>query len=74
LGVATGKIAFGEATVINGIQQIGFANTILAANTDDPVCELERRLPVILELQKRYVVDTEQELFLVCKIRQSYEL
>jgi hypothetical protein len=50
LAVAPGKITFGKAAVINGIQQVGFANAIGAANAHDPLAERKWRLPVIFKL------------------------
>ena len=35
--ILPGKIAFGEAEVINGVEQVGFSNAIAAANTYDPL-------------------------------------
>jgi hypothetical protein len=36
LAIASGKIAFGKTAVINGIEQVGFANAVLPANAYDP--------------------------------------
>jgi len=50
LAVATGKIAFGETAVINGIEQVGFANAVRAANANDPFGKRKLHLPVIFKL------------------------
>ena len=40
-GICTGKIAAGETEVINGIQQVGFSNTIISAKANNPFREGE---------------------------------
>ena len=50
LTVTARKIAFGEAEIINGIEQIRFAYAIRSANAGNPGIELKSRLCVILKL------------------------
>jgi hypothetical protein len=52
LAIAAGKIAFGETAIINGIEQVGFAHAIGAANTHDPLGEGKVTRLVIFELGK----------------------
>jgi len=56
LAVAAGKIALGKAAVIDGIQQVGLANTILPAYTYDAAGEIKPGILVILEMGERYGV------------------
>ena len=53
--VCSQKITFGKAEVMNGIQQIGFANSIASANANDAFIKLIGILRVIFELIKRYI-------------------
>ena len=53
--IGAGEIALGEAQVVDGIQQIGLAYAVFAANPYDPFPELESRLVVILKLNEGYV-------------------
>jgi hypothetical protein len=46
------KIAFCDAEIINGIQQIGLTDPIIAADSYDPFPEFESGLSVILELHQ----------------------
>ena len=48
--VLSGEITFGEAEVVNGIEQIGFTNTIAAANANNAFGELKFLMKIILEL------------------------
>jgi len=54
LAVAAGKIAFGKAAVIYGIEQVGFANAVWAADANNPFGKRKLHLPVIFELGERY--------------------
>jgi hypothetical protein len=46
------KITLGKTKIVDGIQQVGLADSIVAANADDPLGESEGSLPVILELKE----------------------
>jgi len=48
--VLSGKIAFGKAQVINGVEQIGLPNAIATADAYDPLVKLEGGLFVVFEL------------------------
>jgi len=50
--VGPGKITLGKTKIVEGIQQVGLADTIVAANANDPLGESEGSLPVILELKE----------------------
>ena len=50
LTVGTGEIAFCETEIIDRVQEIGLADTVLSANTSDPGIEIKPRLPVVLKL------------------------
>ena len=52
--IVAGKIAFGEAEIVNGIQQVCFAYAIAAANADYPFRKNELPVKIIFELKKRY--------------------
>jgi hypothetical protein len=54
-----GKIAFGEAEIVNGIEQIGFANPIAAGDTNDPLSKLEGPAIIILELGQQQFIQSE---------------
>jgi hypothetical protein len=54
LAVAARKIAFGKTAVINGIEQVSFANAIRAADANNPFGKRELHLPVIFKLGERY--------------------
>ena len=58
--VGFGKIAFCDAEVIDGVQQVGLADPIIAADSYDPFLEFESGLSVILELHQRYVFQSKQ--------------
>lgn len=50
--VLPGEVTFGEAEVMNGIKQIGFANTISTANTNNALVKLKLLLKIIFELEQ----------------------
>lgn len=56
LAIAAGKIAFGETTIINSVEQVGFAHAILSANAYDPFSKWKVAGLVVLELGERYVI------------------
>jgi hypothetical protein len=58
--VGPAKIALGKTEVIQGVEQVGFAGPVVAANADDPFPEPERGLGIILELYDGYVLYAEQ--------------
>lgn len=58
--IGAAKIAFGEAEVIECIQQVSLADTIISTDTDDPFVEPKGSLAVVLELNDRYVFYAEQ--------------
>jgi carboxypeptidase Q len=68
------EITPGKAEVINSIQQIGLANTVIAANAYDPFPEPEGRLLVVFELKKRQLLNTEQWKNLPAKYYLSIKL
>jgi hypothetical protein len=53
-GVLPGKIAFGEAEVMDGIKQVGLAHAIAAANAYNALGKGKILLEIILELEERY--------------------
>jgi hypothetical protein len=56
LRIASCKIALSETEVIHGIQQVCLAYAVFAADPNDSLSELKRRLPVVFKLKKRYVI------------------
>jgi hypothetical protein len=50
--VAARKIASCKTQIIQGIEQIGFANAVIAANADDPFIKAECGLWVVLKAYK----------------------
>ena len=52
--IVAGKITFGEAEIVNRIQQVCFPDTVSAANADYPFCKNEILVKIIFELEKRY--------------------
>lgn len=52
LGVAAGKIAAGEAKIVDGIQQVGFTGAIPARNANNAVLERKAGLLVVFELDE----------------------
>jgi hypothetical protein len=52
--IAAAKIAFGKTEVVYGIQQIGFAGSVAAADANDALVKPVVLEIVILELKKRY--------------------
>lgn len=65
--VAAREIASGEAEVIQGIQEVGLADAIIAADADDPFIEAEGGLRIVLEADKRYLFYPEQKVKLAVK-------
>ena len=53
--VAAGEIAFGETKIIDGVEQVGLTNAIVATETHDPFRKPEGCLAVVLELKQRYI-------------------
>jgi hypothetical protein len=51
-GILAGKIAFRKTEIVNGVEQVGFANTISATDPDDPFPEAELLVKVVFELKK----------------------
>jgi hypothetical protein len=49
-GILPRKIAFGEAEIVDGIQQVGLANAVTPADTHDPFIETEFPRKIVLEL------------------------
>jgi hypothetical protein len=52
LCIRTSEIAFGEAQVIYRIQEVGLANTVWSADTDDPGMELKGPVNVVFKLDE----------------------
>lgn len=50
--IVAGKITFGEAEIVNCIQQVCFPYTIPAANANHPFCKNEILVKIIFELEK----------------------
>lgn len=50
--VLAGEVAFGKTEVMNGVEQIGFANAVFAANAYNPFCELKFLVKIIFELEQ----------------------
>jgi hypothetical protein len=48
------EIAFGETEVINGVQQVCLAGTIMPGDPHDPPGKVEYPVGIILKLGKRY--------------------
>jgi hypothetical protein len=59
--ILTGKITFGEAEVMDGIQQIGFTNSITAADTNNAFGELKLLVKIVLELKQRYGIQAKAQ-------------
>ncbi len=53
-GICPGEVAFGKAEVVNSIQQVGFANAIIATNAHYPVAEIKCLVRVVFKLKQRY--------------------
>ena len=49
--VLAGKITFGEAEVMNGIKQIGFTDSIAAADTNNAFGKDELLVKIVFELK-----------------------
>jgi hypothetical protein len=58
--VGTGKITFGETQVVQGIKQIGLADSIVPANADDPFLKRKGHPGIIFKLEEGYVLYAEQ--------------
>jgi hypothetical protein len=58
--IGAGKIAFGETQIIQSIQQIGLADPIIPANTDDPFLKRKGRPGIVLKLEEGYILYAEQ--------------
>lgn len=54
--ILPGKIAFGKTEVMNGVEQIGFAHAIAAANAYNGFGKTYLLVKVVFELKKRYGV------------------
>jgi hypothetical protein len=59
--VLPGKIAFGETQIMNGIQQIGFAHTISAANANNALGKNKLLVEVVFELEQRYGIQSKAQ-------------
>ena len=44
---------------MNGIQQVGFAHPVFAANANNPLRKVKRPVTVVFELKQRYVLKTK---------------
>jgi len=62
LAIGAGKIAAGKAEVVDGVQQVGLADPIRPANTDDALAEFEACLVVVFEIGERYGGELKQRL------------
>ena len=59
--VCPGKIAFGETEVMNGIQQIGFANSVAAANANNAFGKNKLLMKIVFELEDRYGIQAKAQ-------------
>ena len=46
------EVALGETEIVNGIQQVGFSDTVAPRDADDPFGKTELLLEIILELKQ----------------------
>ena len=53
--IGLGKIAFCKTEIIDRVQQVGFADPVLATDADDPFDEVKAGLAIVLELNNRYI-------------------
>ena len=60
-GVGAGKIAFGKAEIMDGVEQIGFAYAVTAANAHDAFCKMELLVKIVLELKNRYGIKIKRQ-------------
>jgi hypothetical protein len=67
--IGAGKIAFGETQIIQGIQQVGFADPIIPANADDPFLKGKGCPGIVLELEEGYILYTEQRRLIYAEQR-----
>jgi hypothetical protein len=49
-GIRFAKITFGETEIMNGIQQIGFANAVISTDANDAPGKRKSSLRVVFEL------------------------
>jgi hypothetical protein len=70
------KIAFGKTEVMNGIQQIGFANAVAAANAHNAFGKVKLLMEIILELKQRYSVKVKAQIsaLMFCNFRLSCQI
>ena len=57
--IGPGEITFGEAEIVNGIQQAGFAGAVVAADANNIFFKFKRTVAVVFELSKGYGAKTE---------------
>jgi len=50
-GVLAGKVTFGEAEVMNGVQQVGFTPSVAPANPDQGGGKAKLLVEVVFELE-----------------------
>lgn len=60
------KIAFGKTEVMNGIQQICFANAVAAADANNAFGKIKLLMEIILELKQRYGVEVKAQIAALC--------
>ena len=56
LAIAAGKIAFGKAAIVDRIQQIRLANSVLPTDTHNAAGKIKPGLLIIFEMGERYGV------------------
>jgi hypothetical protein len=55
LGLVAAELAFSEAEIVNGVQQVGFAAAVAPGDANDAPAETVSPVRIVLELGKRYV-------------------
>ena len=55
LTLITAEVAFGEAQVVDGVQEVGLAATVAAGDPNNTLPETVGPVAVVFELGKRYV-------------------
>ena len=56
-GILSGKIAFGEAEVMNSIQEVGLAFAVASANTNKGGGKAKLLVEVVFKLENRYGIE-----------------
>ena len=54
LHIRSVEIRFRKTEIINGVDQVRFANAVFATNPDDPLVEPKRGVGIVLKLENRY--------------------